>query len=118
MCAPSGPSNGGASAELPRRVTPPEARSSQPSRSSVSSAGQARWNAASSAATSDTRRRTEVEQHAVGAARRTGDAHAPPVPDQQVREAPPVRAGHELAEIALDLDRVILLGQPEALREA
>jgi hypothetical protein len=34
-----------------------------------------------------------------------------------VREDAPVLAGDEALEVALDLDRILLLRQPEALRE-
>jgi len=40
------------------------------------------------------------------------------VPDQQVREDAPVLAGNEALEVALDLDRVVLLREAEPLREA
>jgi len=40
------------------------------------------------------------------------------VPDQQVRENAPVLARHEALQVALDLDRVVLLGETEPLREA
>ena len=39
------------------------------------------------------------------------------VPDQQVREAAPVRPRNELHQVALDLDRILVPRQPEALRK-
>ena len=65
----------------------------------------------------DAARRAEVGEHALLAARAARVADAPAVPDQQVREAAPVRARHELDQVALDLDRILLPRQPEALRE-
>jgi hypothetical protein len=40
------------------------------------------------------------------------------VPDQLVREHAPVLARNEALEVALDLDRVVLLRQAESLRQA
>ena len=51
------------------------------------------------------------------AARRARVADAPAVPDQQVREAVPVRARDEPHQVALDLHRILLPRQPEPLRE-
>jgi hypothetical protein len=39
------------------------------------------------------------------------------VPDEQVREPPPVGTGHKPHEVALDPDRILLPRQPETLRE-
>src|SRR6266550_8402736 len=66
---------------------------------------------------SDTRRRAEVVDDALLAVRHPCDADAPAVPDQQVREAAPVLARHEPDQIALDLDRILLTRQPQALRQ-
>src|SRR5581483_2911795 len=40
------------------------------------------------------------------------------VPDQEVREAPPVGARHETDEVALDLHWIFLTREPEPLRQA
>src|SRR4051812_38050561 len=64
------------------------------------------------------RRRAEVAEHAVFAARRAGDAHAAAVPDQEVREDAPVLARDEPLDVAFDLHRVVLLRQAEPLRKA
>jgi hypothetical protein len=45
------------------------------------------------------------------------DADAPAVPDEQVREGAPVLARDEALEVALDLDRVVLLRQAKPLGE-
>jgi hypothetical protein len=37
------------------------------------------------------------------------------MPDEEMWEAPPVGAGDEPNEIALDLDGVLLMGEPETL---
>src|SRR5581483_11308346 len=69
------------------------------------------------AARSDTRGGAEIHENAILAARAARVAHPAPVPDHQMREASPVGARHEPDEIALDLDRILLLRQPEPLRE-
>src|SRR5712692_1383623 len=66
---------------------------------------------------SDTRRRAEVVEHALLAARQTREADTAAVPDQKVREAAPVLTRHELHQVALDLHRILLLGEAEPLRE-
>ena len=66
---------------------------------------------------SDAGGRAEVVQHAVLAARQPGEADPPAVPDQQMREDPPLRARDEPQKVALDPDRVILARQPKPLRE-
>src|SRR5215208_298908 len=65
----------------------------------------------------DARRRAEVVHDAVLAQRPPRNADPPPVPDEQVRKPRPVLAWDELHEIALDLDGILLLRQPEPLRE-
>src|SRR5438094_338296 len=65
----------------------------------------------------DTTRRTEVVDDALLAERPPRVADPPAVPDQQVRQARPVRARHQLDQIALDLDGILLPRQPEPLRE-
>src|SRR5206468_1611055 len=65
----------------------------------------------------DAARRAEVAEHAVGAARRTGDADPAAVPDQEMREDPPPRARDDPLQVALDLHRLLLARQAEALRE-
>src|SRR5436190_4307163 len=69
-------------------------------------------------ARSDTARRAEVADDAVLAARPARIADAATVPDQEVREAAPVGTRHEPQQIALDLHRVLLAGEPQPLREA
>src|SRR5205814_4149325 len=64
-----------------------------------------------------TARRAEVVDHALLAQRPARVADPPPVPDQKVREAGPVLARHDLHQVALDLDRILLLREPEPLRE-
>src|SRR5690242_6554970 len=66
---------------------------------------------------SDTRGGAEIGQDTILAPRHARDAHAAPVPDQQVRKAPPVLARHEPDQVALDLDRVLLSRQAQALGE-
>src|SRR5947208_12352696 len=70
------------------------------------------------AARSDTARRAEIVDDAVLAARAARIAHAPAVPDEEVREASPVGTWDEAHEIALDLDRILLAGEAKPLREA
>ena len=62
-------------------------------------------------------RRAQILDHAHLAARLAGVAHAPAVPDQEMREAVPVGLRHDLHEVALDLDRILLARQREPLRE-
>src|SRR5262249_2700101 len=69
-------------------------------------------------ARSDTTGGAEVVHDAILAARPPSVADAPAVPDQEVREAPPIGARHEPDEVALDLDRILLAREPEPLREA
>ncbi len=64
---------------------------------------------------SDTARGAEVADHAVLTAGAPRDADAPTVPDQQMREASPVGARHELDQVALDLHRILLPREPESL---
>src|SRR4029077_16031453 len=68
-------------------------------------------------ARSDTGRRTEVVDHAILAARAPCVADAAAVQDQEVGEAPPVGAGNEPDEVALDLHGILLARQAEPLRE-
>src|SRR5207237_2412072 len=65
----------------------------------------------------DTARRTEVVDDAALAGGAPCAADAAAVPDQQVRETRPVLARDEPHQVALDLDRVLLLREAEALRE-
>ena len=62
-------------------------------------------------------RRAEILEHALLAERPARVADAAAVPDQEVREAGPVRPRHDPLEVALDLHRVFLARQPEPLRE-
>ena len=55
--------------------------------------------------------------HAALAARPPRVADAAAVPDQQVREASPVVARHELHQVALDLHRILLPREAEPLRQ-
>ena len=66
---------------------------------------------------SEPRRRAEVLEHAVLAARASRVADPPAVPDQQVREPVPVGARDDPLQVALDLDGILLARQPESLRE-
>src|SRR6266508_2534115 len=66
---------------------------------------------------SDTRRWTEGVDDAVLAPWQAGDADAPAVPDQQVRKAAPVLARDEANEVPLDLHRIFVAREAEALRE-
>ena len=59
----------------------------------------------------------ELGQDARVASRLAGVADAPPVPDQEMRKPVPVGARHDLDEVALDLDRIVLPRQPEPLRD-
>src|SRR6478752_4083122 len=70
------------------------------------------------AARSDTARRAEIVENAVLTAGAARDADTPAVPDQEMRKATPVGARHEPDEVALDLHRILLPGEPEPLREA
>ena len=53
-------------------------------------------------------RGAQILDHALLAARSACVADAPPVPDEEVREARPVGARHDALEVALDLHRVVL----------
>src|SRR6266508_4085307 len=70
-----------------------------------------------SVAKSDTAGRAQVAYHAVLAARRTREAHPPPVPDEEMREPPPVGARDEPLEVPLDLDGIVLAREAKPLRE-
>src|SRR5207253_3181745 len=65
----------------------------------------------------DTARRAEANEGALLAERTARDADAAAVPDQQVREATPVLTRDELHQVALDLHRVLVLGQSKPLGE-
>ena len=61
--------------------------------------------------------RAQILEHALLAARSARVADAAAVPDEEVREARPVRARHDALEVALDLHRIVVSRQPEPLRE-
>ena len=65
----------------------------------------------------DAARRAEIDEDAPLARRAARVADPAAVPDQQVREARPVRPRHEPHQVALDLHRILLAGEAEPLRQ-
>src|SRR5438874_10777143 len=68
-------------------------------------------------AASDAARRAEVGEDATLAERPPSIAHAPSMPDQEVREQSPLAPRDDLRQIALDLHGILLAGETEPLRE-
>src|SRR5947208_1517291 len=97
--------------QFQRRASPPPGRCRSYSAATVSKLRER-------AARSDTARRAEVVDGAVLAPRAPRIAHAPAVPDEEVREASPVGTWDEAHEIPLDLDRILLAAEAKPLREA
>src|SRR4029078_10726775 len=63
-------------------------------------------------------RRTDVLEDALLAQRPAGVADPAAVPDQEMRESSPVGTRYDALEVALDLPRILVSRQAEALRQA